>query len=127
MDVSVIRDSSGNIADNSQFIGLQAPRLTRAELTSNTADYGTDQIAALVYITDVTCGDTDVPITFVDSVGYYYFDGVLWQKARGTGSGTGGAEPWFVRNTSTEATLNTQNICQKGNVAEPIRESELFI
>lgn len=48
-------------------------------------------------------------------------------KARGTGSGTGGAEPWFVRNTSTEATLNTQNIYQKRNVAEPIRESELFI
>lgn len=116
-DVSTTRDSSGNIVDNPQFIGLQAPRLTRAELTNNKADYGVDQTAALVYITDISGGDTNIPRTFVDAPGYYYFDGVLWQKAKGTGSGGSGTEPWFVRNTSTEATINTQNIYQKGNVA----------
>ncbi|MNK22714.1 hypothetical protein D3C87_409950 [compost metagenome] len=117
LDVSPKRDASGNITDNTQLIGLQAPRLTRAELTNNTGVYGTDQTAALVYVTDVTGGNTNAPRTFVDSIGYYYFDGVLWQKAKGTGGGTSGTEPWFVRNTSTEATLNTQNIYQKGNVA----------
>lgn len=117
LDVNPKRDASGNITDTTQLIGLQAPRLTRAELTNNTRVYGTDQTAALVYVTDVTGGNTNAPRTFVDSVGYYYFDGVLWQKAKGTGGGTGGTEPWFVRNTSTEATLNTQNIYQKGNVA----------
>lgn len=114
-DVNAKRDSSGNIADNSQLIGMQAPRLTRAELTSNTAVYGLDQTAALVYITDVSGGDTNTPRTYVDAPGYYYFDGALWQKVKGNASSS--TEPWLVRATSSEATLNTQDIYQKGNVA----------
>ena len=35
MDITAKRDGSGIITDNSQLIGLQAPRLTRAELTAN--------------------------------------------------------------------------------------------
>ncbi len=116
LDVNAKRDESGIIVDNSQHIGLQSPRLTRAELTNNTATYGTDQTAALVYVTDVSGGDTNIPRTHVDSPGYYYFDGVLWQKFTG-GSTPAGTEPWRVRTTDTEATLNTQDIYQKGNVA----------
>lgn len=117
LDVSAKRDPSGGITDNTQYIGLQSPRLTRAELTNNTATYGTDQTAALVYVTDVTGGDTNIPRTYVDSPGYYYFDGVLWQKFTGGSSPISGTEPWRVRTTNTEATLNTQDIYQKGNVA----------
>ncbi|MEI3791242.1 MULTISPECIES: hypothetical protein [unclassified Chryseobacterium] len=116
LDVSAKRDSSGNITDNTQSIGLQAPRLTRAELTASTAVYGTDQTAALIYITDIAGGDTNTPRTYIDSPGYYYFDGTLWQKVKGAGSGST-TEPWMVRASSTEATLNTQDIYQKGNVA----------
>ena len=116
LDVSAKRDTSGSITDNTQYIGLQSPRLTRAELTNNTATYGTDQTAALVYITDVSGGDTNIPRTYVDSPGYYYFDGVLWQKFTG-GSSVNGTEPWKVRSTNTDATLNIQDIYQKGNVA----------
>lgn len=36
-DISAKRNSSGIITDNSQIYGLQAPRLTRLELTNNTA------------------------------------------------------------------------------------------
>ncbi|PZU90931.1 MAG: hypothetical protein DI529_01600 [Chryseobacterium sp.] len=117
LDVNAKRDISGSITDNSQYIGMQAPRITRAELTNNTAAYGTDQTAALVYVTDVSGGDTNIPRTYVDSIGYYYFDGVLWQKFVGGISVPSGTEPWRVRATTTEATLNTQNIYQKGNVA----------
>lgn len=117
LDVRARRDPSGSITDNTQYIGLQSPRLTRAELTNNTAVYGTDQTSALVYVTDVAGGDTNIPRTYVDAPGYYYFDGVLWQKFTGGSSPSTGTEPWRVRTTSTEATLNTEDIYQKGNVA----------
>lgn len=114
MDVNAKRDASGVLTDNTQLIGLQAPRVTREELTSNTGIYGTSQIAALVYVTDVSGGDMAAPRTYVDAPGYYYFDGTLWQKMRGA---VGGNEPWFIRNTTSQATQNTENIYQTGNVA----------
>lgn len=58
LDVSAKRDTGGMIADNNQIIGLQAPRVTRQELTDNTAAYGLEQRGALIYITDTTGGNT---------------------------------------------------------------------
>ena len=83
MDVSVQRDSLGNIINNAQLIGLQAPRLTRGELTANTATYGVEQNGAMIYITDISNGDTAASRANINSVGYYYFDGTLWQKIGG--------------------------------------------
>ncbi len=80
VDVSAKRDTSGLITDNTQTYGLQAPRLTRAELTANTATYGSNQTGALVYITDVTGGDTAGQRINVTAMGYYYFDGTVWQR-----------------------------------------------
>lgn len=80
MDVSAKRDNSGVITDNTQTYGLQAPRLTRAELTANTASYGSDQRGALIYITDVTGGDATGQRINVTAIGYYYFDGNVWQR-----------------------------------------------
>lgn len=80
MDVSAKRDNSGVITDNTQTFGLQAPRLTRAELTVNTATYSSDQRGALIYITDVTGGDTAGQRINVTAMGYYYFDGAVWQR-----------------------------------------------
>lgn len=80
MDVSAKRDNSGLITDNTQTFGLQAPRLTRAELTVNTATYGSDQRGALIYITDVTGGDATGQRINVTAIGYYYFDGAVWQR-----------------------------------------------
>ncbi|KAB1231399.1 hypothetical protein [Chryseobacterium viscerum] len=80
VDVSAKRDTSGLIADNAQTFGLQAPRLTRAELTANTATYSSDQSGALIYITDVTGGDTTGQRINVTAMGYYYFDGAVWQR-----------------------------------------------
>lgn len=80
VDVSAKRDTSGLITDNTQTFGLQAPRLTRAELTANTATYGSNQSGALIYITDVTGGDTAGQRVNVTAMGYYYFDGSVWQR-----------------------------------------------
>ncbi|MDH6254378.1 hypothetical protein M2347_004105 [Chryseobacterium sp. H1D6B] len=80
VDVSAKRDNSGVITDNTQTFGLQAPRLTRAELTANTATYGSDQRGALIYITDVTGGDATGQRINVTAMGYYYFDGTVWQR-----------------------------------------------
>lgn len=80
MDISAKRDNSGQITDNTQTFGLQAPRLTRAELTVNTATYNSDQRGALIYITDVTGGDNAGQRVNITSMGYYYFDGTVWQK-----------------------------------------------
>ncbi|WP_160138493.1 hypothetical protein [Chryseobacterium sp. c4a] len=80
MDISAKRDASGNITDNTQLIGLQAPHVTRAELSANTAPYGSGQEGALVYITDISGGNTNSPRTNITTIGYYYFDGTLWQK-----------------------------------------------
>ena len=84
MDVSAKRDSGGNITDNTQIFGLQAPRLTRAELTANTATYGANQQGALIYITDVSGGTATEQRINIDAVGYYSFDGSLWQKIKVT-------------------------------------------
>ncbi|ANF52065.1 hypothetical protein A0O34_16765 [Chryseobacterium glaciei] len=82
MDVSAKRSTGGIITDNSQIMGLQAPRLTLAELTSNTATYGIDQQAALIYITDVSGDPATGQRININAVGYYIFDGALWQKIK---------------------------------------------
>lgn len=93
MDISLKRtnaDGTGAIADNTKNFGLLAPRLTRAELTANTATYGTDQAGALIYVTDVSGGDTLAPRTNVTAVGYYYYDSGsnLWKAISSGASGS---------------------------------------
>lgn len=66
--------------------GLQAPRLTRAALTAKgNGVYGTDQAGAIIYISDITGGDTASQRINITATGYYFFDGNLWQKV-GAGS-----------------------------------------
>ncbi|MCT2409307.1 hypothetical protein NZD88_17295 [Chryseobacterium antibioticum] len=61
--------------------GLQAPRLTRTLLTNKGDNlYGGDQKGALIYITDISGGNNAGQRVNVNSLGYYYFDGSLWQK-----------------------------------------------
>lgn len=64
--------------DGTTAEGLSAPRLTLAQLTSKDSRYLADQTGALVYVTDVT-GTTSAKTRNVIAVGYYYFDGTLWQ------------------------------------------------
>lgn len=81
MDVNGQKDSFGNllVADPT---GVQAPRLTRAELTDKGDTlYNTDHTGAVVYITDVSGGNnTGTQRASITAAGYYYFDGNAWQK-----------------------------------------------
>ena len=80
LDVSGKTDGSGNLLTN-DITGPQAPRLTRSELTAKGDTlYGTDQKGALVYITDISAGDTNSQRVNITSTGYYYFDGSVWVK-----------------------------------------------
>ncbi len=79
-DVNGKIDGSGNLL-TTDITGMQAPRLTRAELTAKgDVLYGADQKGALVYITDVTAGDALTQRINITAAGYYYFDGAVWQK-----------------------------------------------
>ncbi|WP_426478928.1 hypothetical protein ACP3T3_05595 [Chryseobacterium sp. CBSDS_008] len=73
-------DVSGKLG-NTDIDGIQAPRLTRAQLSAKGDTlYGTNQKGALIYITDISAGDNTGSRVNVNSIGYYYFDGTLWQK-----------------------------------------------
>ena len=115
LDVSAKRDDQGNIIENSETIGLQAPRLTRAELTENTASYNNNQTGALIYITDITGGDTLNQRININSIGYYYFDGTIWQRFANGEMAT--QEPWNIQGSSLPASANNHNIYQSGSVA----------
>ncbi|MGM5631044.1 hypothetical protein O2K51_09090 [Apibacter raozihei] len=104
LDVSAIRDEKGTLTNNSLAYGIQAPRLTRQELSANTATYGSEQTGAILYITDISGGNTDGNRININSVGYYYFDGSLWQKL--TGSTEGSAS----MTADNGLTLSTNNI-----------------
>lgn len=85
MDINATRNAQGLITNNNQLVGLQAPRMTRAELTAITATYTSDQRGALLYITDISGGNRTGQRANIDAVGYYYFDGSVWIKI-GNGS-----------------------------------------
>lgn len=65
----------------SYVAGMQAPRLTLAELTAkgNTL-YGASQVGAIVYIFNTDGGDKIGQRINISVPGYYCFDGSLWQK-----------------------------------------------
>jgi hypothetical protein len=74
--------------------GVIAPRLTGAELKAKDAIYTTTQAGAIVYITlPLTAVTTTAKTENVTAVGYYYFDGTIWQD--------------FVRNVLFDANLGT--------------------
>ncbi|MDR6404060.1 MULTISPECIES: hypothetical protein [Chryseobacterium] len=109
LDVNVKDPVNGTEAE-----GLIAPRLTGDQIQARDDQYGTDQMGALIYATSTVTAPTPKTIN-ITAPGYYYFDGSIWQKA--TGSGSGGTEPWNVTGTTTPATSNVQNIYQTGGVA----------
>ncbi|WP_131724323.1 hypothetical protein [Chryseobacterium indologenes] len=62
-------------ADNTLPEGMLAPRLTRAQLTAKGESmYTADQNGTIVYITDISGGNTTGQRVRVTHPGYYYFD-----------------------------------------------------
>lgn len=81
-DPVVTLDVQATATDGSTAEGLVAPRLTLAQLISKDAKYTTTQTGAVIYATNVT-GATTAKTKNVTAIGYYYFDGTLWQSMGG--------------------------------------------
>ena len=100
-------DGSGTVLAT-DMTGLQAPRITRADLTAKgNSLYGTDQKGALIYITDVSGGNNTSQRVNVTAVGYYYFDGTVWVSLGG------GTVPSGIDLTNDEWINDTTNTMVK--------------
>ena len=104
-------DVVGKATDTSSLDGITAPRLTGDQLRAKT--YTTEQTGTFVYVTVADTAPAGQTVN-VTAVGYFYFDGAVWQKVS---NGVAATEPWYNQATSTQATANTQNIYQTGKVS----------
>lgn len=108
-------DVTGKPSDLTKTDGIIAPRLKGSELKAKDALYTVDQKASLVYITEpLAASDTTSKTVNVTSIGYFYFDGNVWQKLN---TGSAALEPWYNAATNQPADSNTQDIYQMGNVS----------
>ncbi|WP_027383786.1 hypothetical protein [Epilithonimonas caeni] len=114
-------DVTAKKTDGTTAEGIIVPRLKGIELKSKDNKYSTDQTGAIIYITEALDGNNTTTATTDDvtpktinvtTLGYYYFDGTVWIKFTPSY-----VEPWYNSATNTEATANTQNIYQMGNVS----------
>lgn len=80
MDVEPQKNPVTGEPDNSKYIGLKAPSISRGQLTLSTVAYGTAQTGAMIYINDISGGDMAGQRINMNSKGYYYFDGAVWKK-----------------------------------------------
>lgn len=69
--------------DGSTAEGIIAPNLTRAQVISKDSRYSTDQRGAIVYVTALDGVLTTKTIN-IEAIGYYYFDGTIWQRFQTT-------------------------------------------
>jgi hypothetical protein len=90
--------------------GIIAPRLTGDELKAKDAQYTAAQTGAIVYAT-AAVGTSSAKTVNVKEVGYYYFDGAVWQAMKGSDP-----EPWNSSATKTRATDVNENIYHTGKV-----------
>ena len=115
-DVNGKIDGSGKLL-TTDITGMQAPRLTRAELTAKgNVLYGADQKGALVYITDVTAGDALTQRINITAAGYYYFDGAVWQKMASASEADITNDAWVNDAPNTMVKLGTLS---DGTTARP--------
>lgn len=116
-------------------IGVIAPRVTLSFLNSRMHTYTEDQKGAIVYVVE-TDDDGINATAYIDSPGYYYFDGAMWLRFVVPDAVEIPTEPWRVSGSGNEATQNTENIYQNGQVTigkklnnvtpEPTAQLEVF-
>lgn len=67
--------------DLSKKDGITVPRLTRQQLTDKGDTlYTENEKGTMIYITDVSGGTATSQRININEIGYYYFDGSIWQK-----------------------------------------------
>ncbi len=87
--------------------GILIPRVSRARLSA----MGTGnaiETSTMVYVNDVSNGAATGTTVDVTAVGFYFYNGTKWVSFN--------SEPWKVIETNEPATLNTQNIYQRGDI-----------
>lgn len=77
-DPKATLDINGNPTLTTEIDGLLPPRILRSQLI-NKIGYGTDQTGIIIYVTDLS-GTNNAQTINVTEIGFYYFDGSLWQK-----------------------------------------------
>jgi len=65
--------------DGTTAEGIIAPRLTLSQLILANAQYTPEQRGAIVYVTDLTGAAPAGKTAAVAAIGYYFFDGAVWQ------------------------------------------------
>lgn len=72
-------DITAKTSDGSKAEGMILPRLTGDQVKSGDANYTPAQKGTMVYVTAAVTGSTPKTVN-INSEGYYYFDGNIWQK-----------------------------------------------
>lgn len=66
--------------------GIIPPKLTGLNLKNKDELYSTEQTGSIVYITEALVeSDTSAKTRNVTEIGYFYFDGIIWQKLNTNG------------------------------------------
>lgn len=107
--------------DGSTAEGVMAPRLTGDQIKGKDARYTAAQTGAIVYATEAVLAAPAGKTANITTKGYYFFDGVLWQKiARSSviftaslGTGVGG-------NTNATIAANGFNTVPLPNVTKNV-------
>ncbi|MCD1115523.1 autotransporter outer membrane beta-barrel domain-containing protein [Chryseobacterium turcicum] len=101
-------DVTGKPSDISKIDGLIAPRLTGLELKAKDALYGAEQNATLIYVTEaLVASDTSSKTANVTSIGYFYFDGNIWQKLTAASTGNAGNDWSLLGNSGTNTDVSS--------------------
>lgn len=96
-------DVVGKATDTSSLDGITAPRLTGDQLRAKT--YTTAQTGTLVYVATPDTAPAGQTIN-VNSIGYFYFDGAIWQKV---GNGVASVNIYNANGTLISNRMLTQN------------------
>ncbi|MGE8555486.1 MAG: hypothetical protein ACN6OB_16325 [Chryseobacterium jejuense] len=111
-------DIVGASTDTAKTDGLIAPRLKGSELKAKDALYTAAQTGAIVYVTEALASTgTTTKTANVTTVGYFYFDGAVWQKiAYGSFTEADGVIGNEVLNATTNGGLTRTGL---GTAASP--------
>lgn len=82
-DPKTTLDVLGLPTDTTIADGITAPRISGTNLKAKDGSYGSDQIGAIVYVTEaLTSSDTSTKTANITTIGYYYFDGSVWNSLK---------------------------------------------
>ena len=98
--------------------GILAPRIKHRILNTIANNYKDVQTGALIHIEehDALLSDTHISLDYIESNGYYFFDGNYWQKLKNESLSGEQVEPWYSFDTHTFANSNTENIYHNAQV-----------